>query len=233
MCLKGETIVVAVQVIARNEDLTGIVDPAGNSYARQVKHLGLEVGTGVKENYTLHVYTAADAKALKKGQAITVQWSYADQLEACAVAITGVIRTPFKSRADNHAETNAVRDDGLAQPRQRDNRDQVLVGAFGWFCVDLDKRVVCDATSTLGAGYTEVLEGQDVMIQTRSVTAAGSYNATATLDKTSAWSTANATYDWNAAIITLKVDSTPPVLGASNIAGAPWGKMDGIPAILL
>ena len=217
---EGATIVVAVQVIARNEDLTGIVDPAGNSYTRQVKHLGFEVGTGVKENYTLHVYTASDAKALTKGQTITVQWSYANQLEACAVAINGVTRTPVDQRAENHAETNAVSAplDSLNAPNTT-TPNQVLVGAFGWFCVDLDKRVVCDATSTPGAGYTEVIEGQDVMLQTRDVSAVGVYKATAVLDKTSAWSTANATYDWNAALITLKVDSTPPVIASSNLGG--------------
>ena len=217
---EGATIVVAVQVIARNEDLTGMVDPAGNSYTRQVKHLGLEVGTGVKENYTLHVYTASDAKALKMGQTITVQWSYANQLEACAVAINGVIRTPVDQRAENHAEIQAESAalDSLNTPNTT-TPNQVLVGAFGWFCVDLEKRVVCDATSTPGTGYTEVLEGQDVMLQTRTVTAAGAYNATATLNKTAASSAYKATFDWNAAIITLKVDSTPPVLGTSNIAG--------------
>ena len=217
---EGAAIVVAVQVIARNEDLTGIVDPAGNSYTRQVKHLGFEVGTSVKENYTLHVYTASDAKALKKGQAITVQWSYANQLEACAVAINGVTRTPVDQRAENHAEIQAESAalDSLNTPNTT-TPNQVLVGAFGWFCVDLEKRVVCDATSTPGADYTEVLEGQDVMLQTRNVTAAGAYKATATLNKTAASSAYKATFEWNAAIITLKVDSTPPVLGASNIAG--------------
>lgn len=217
---EGAAIVVAVQVIARNEDLTGIVDPAGNSYTRQVKHLGLEVGTGVKENYTLHVYTAADAKAIKKGQTITVQWSYANQLEACAVAINGVIRNPVDQRADNHAEIQA--ESATLDSRNTPNTttpNQVLVGAFGWFCVDLEKRVVCDATSTPGAGYTEVLEGQDVMIQTRNVTAAGAYNATATLNKTAQSSAYKATFDWNAAIVTLKVDSTPPVISAATIAG--------------
>lgn len=217
---EGAAIVVAVQVIARNEDLTGIVDPAGNSYTRQVKHLGLEVGTSVKENYTLHVYTAADAKALKKGQTITVQWSYANQLEACAVAINGVIRNPVDQRAENHAEIQAESAalDSLNTPNTT-TPNQVLVGAFGWFCVDLDKRVVCDATSTPGTDYTEVLEGQDVMLQTRSVTAAGAYKATATLNKTAASSAYKATFDWMAAIITLKVDSTPPVIGAATIAG--------------
>ena len=218
---EGATVVVAVQVIARNEDLKAIVDPAGNSYTRLVKHLGFEVGPdGLKENYTLHVYIAPDAKTVKKGQTITVQWEFANQLEACAAAINGVTRTPFDQRAENHAETNAVSAplDSLNAPNTT-TPNQVLVGAFGWFCVDLDKRVVCDATSTPGAGYTEVIEGQDVMIQARSVTAAGVYKATATLDKTSAWSTANATYDWNAALITLKVDNTPPVIAPATIAG--------------
>jgi hypothetical protein len=88
---EGATVVVAVQVIARNEDLKAIVDPAGNSYTRLVKHLGFEVGPdGLKENYTLHVYIAPDAKTVKKGQTITVQWEFANQLEACAAAINGV-----------------------------------------------------------------------------------------------------------------------------------------------
>lgn len=217
---EGAAIVVAVQVIARNEDLTGIVDPAGNSYTRQVKHLGFEVGTSVKENYTLHVYTASDAKTLKKGQAITVQWSYANQLEACAVAINGVMRTPVDQRAENHAEIQAESAalDSLNAPNTT-TPNQVLVGAFGWFCVDLEKRVVCDATSTPGADYTEVLEGQDVMIQTRDVTAAGAYKATATLNKTAQSSAYKATFEWNAALITLKVDSTPPVIAGTNLAG--------------
>ncbi len=217
---EGATIMVAVQVIARNEDLTGIVDPAGNIYTRLVKHLGFEVGTSVKENYTLHLYGASDAKGLKQGQTITVQWSYANQLEACAIAVNGVTRAPFDRLAENHGAIQAT-------SAALDSRNtlvtttpsEVLVGAFGWFCVDLEKRIICDATSTPGTGYTEVLEGQDVMLQTRSVPNVGLYNSTATLDKTAASSAAKATFQWNAALMTLRVDSTPPVIASPTIAG--------------
>lgn len=199
---EGAAIVVAVQVVARNEDLTGIMDTAGNSYTRLLNHLGIPIGpSGVQENDTLHVYAAFDAKALNSGQTITVRWNFSNGLEACAMAITGVTRTPLDKSAANHTSSTAM--DSL-NAASTTSPNELLVGAFGWFC-SLNG-ALCNADATPGAGYAEVIEGQDVMLQARSVTAVGSYNAPATLNQKS---------DWNAALITLKVDTTPPVVTPS------------------
>lgn len=212
---EGAAIVVAVQVVARNEDPTGIVDTAGNSYTRLLNHLGIAIGpAGVQENDTLHVYAAFDAKALNSGQTITVRWNFSNGLEACAMAITGVTRTPFDKSAANHTSSTAM--DSL-NATGTTSPNELLVGAFGWFCAL--NGALCDANATPGAGYTEVIEGQDVMMQTRSVTAVGSYNAPATLNQKS---------DWNAALITLKVDTTPPVVTPSvtGTLGQKHGRAD-------
>ena len=105
---EGATIVVAIQVVARNEDITSVSDlgVGGNTYTRLVKHLGIVIGpVGNQENDTLHMYAAFDAKALNSGQPINIVWNFSNGLEACAVAVYGLQRTPFDKSAASHASS--------------------------------------------------------------------------------------------------------------------------------
>ncbi|MCB0127502.1 MAG: PxKF domain-containing protein [Caldilineaceae bacterium] len=195
---EGDTILIAVQVVARNEDLVGVTDSVGNTYTRLVKHLGIVIGPeGLEENDTHHVYAAFDAHALNGGQTITVGWGFSNALEACAVKVSGLYQSPFDQSASAHTN-NTSPDSGNTVITSL--ADEVLIGTFGWFCFPNSP---CNADATAGAGYTEAIEGQDVMIEHRTVNTTGTYNANATLSASS---------DWNAAIVTFKVDTTPPVI---------------------
>ncbi|MEZ4681469.1 MAG: hypothetical protein R2932_45380 [Caldilineaceae bacterium] len=195
---EGDTILIAVQVVARNEDLVGVTDSVGNTYTRLVKHLGIVIGPqGLEENDTHHVYAAFDAHALNGGQTITVGWGFSNALEACAVKISGLYQSPFDQSASAHTN-NTSPDSGNTVTTSL--ADEILIGTFGWFCFPNSP---CNADATAGAGYTEAIEGQDVMIEHRTVNTTGTYNANATLSASS---------DWNAAIVTFKVDTTPPVI---------------------
>jgi hypothetical protein len=197
---EGDTIIVAAQVVARNPDLDSVTDAAGNSYTKLIKHLGIPVAF---ENDTHHVYAAFDASALSAGQNINVNWSFSNIIEACAVAVSGLYQSPFDQKASSHA--NSTSSDSGNTPTTT-LVDEVLIGTFGWFCFPGSP---CNADATAGTGYTEVIEGQDVMIEYQTVSSTGAFKATATLDASS---------DWIAAITTFKVDTTPPVI-TPNVSG--------------
>lgn len=198
---EGATIVVAIQVVARNEDITSVSDlgVGGNTYTRLVKHLGIVIGpVGNQENDTLHMYAAFDAKALNSGQPINIVWNFSNGLEACAVAVYGLQRTPFDKSAASHASSASPNSGNTATTALA---NEVLLGAFGWFCHQNGS--LCNANATSGSGYSEIIEGADVMIEYRTVNTTGAYNAGATLNLSS---------DWNAGIVTFKVDSTAPTV---------------------
>jgi hypothetical protein len=183
----GDTIIVAVHVIANSGPIT-VTDSQSNSYTERVTRTN-------RYKDTLHVLDSQLSYALPAGNFIDNSVGYGNPTQICAVAVSGLTPSPLDRTASAVGVANNPNSGTTALTNLP---DELLIGVVGWFEGN-------NRTATPGAGYTEVIEGNLVMMESRVVSATGTYFANATLTPSNKpeWE------DWNAAILTYVIDMWP------------------------
>jgi LPXTG-site transpeptidase (sortase) family protein len=190
----GDTVIVTVHVIA-NPGTIKVTDSQGNVYKEQVTHSN-------RFKDTLHVLDSQLSYALPAGSIIDNSSGYGNPTQICAIAVSGLVPSPLDRTASAVGVANNPNSGTTALTNLP---DELLIGVVGWFEGN-------NRTATPGAGYTEDIEGNLVMMESRVVSATGTYFADATLTPSNEpeWE------DWNAAILTYVIDMWPEMDVSGN-----------------